>query len=104
MLISEHWPNMIEGTKKDQAKLFEKSILAIKAKADSEMALAAAKRELKLKKNHQQILQNKLANKAFVENAPAALVEAEQAKLESVTMELQELAKTIDTLQDSSSS
>ena len=104
MLISEQWPNMLEGTKKDQAKLFEKSILAVKAKADSEKALAAAKRELELKKNHQQILQNKLANKAFVENAPAALVEAEQAKLESVTMELQELAKTIDTLQDSSSS
>ena len=103
-LISEHWPNSFNDVDLTEAKKFESEILAIKTRDDSAKQLAAAKRELDDKQRFVQILESKLANKAFVEKAPKELVDAEKAKLKNVTMELKELQKSIDSLENSSSS
>lgn len=100
-LITEHWPNLIIRTEAEQSKLFDTEILAILAdnQAESDAALRSKlEREIAEKQRGIEIIEKKLANASFTDNAPAEVVAAERARLEETYAATQDLQTALKKL------
>lgn len=100
-LITEHWPNLIIRTDAEQSKLFDTEILAILAdnQAESDAALRSKlEREIAEKQRGIEIIEKKLANASFTNNAPAEVVAAERARLEETYAATQDLQTALKKL------
>ena len=100
-LITEHWPNLIIRTDAEQSKLFDTEILAILAdnQAESDSALRSKlEREIAEKQRGIEIIEKKLANASFTDNAPAEVVAAERARLEETYAATQDLQTALKKL------
>lgn len=100
-LITEHWPNLIIRTDAEQSKLFDTEILAILAdnQAESDAALRSKlEREIAEKQRGIEIIEKKLANASFTDNAPAEVVAAERARLEETYAATQDLQTALKKL------
>jgi valyl-tRNA synthetase len=100
-LITEHWPNLIIRTDAEQSKLFDTDILAILAEnqAESDAALRSKlEREIAEKQRGIEIIEKKLANASFTNNAPAEVVAAERARLEETYAAAQDLQTALKKL------
>ncbi len=100
-LITEHWPNLIIRTDAEQSKLFDTEILAILAdnQAESDSALRSKlEREIAEKQRGIEIIEKKLANASFTDNAPAEVVTAERARLEETYAATQDLQTALKKL------
>lgn len=100
-LITEHWPNLIIRTDAEQSKLFDTEILAILAdnQAESDAALRSKlEREIAEKQRGIEIIEKKLANASFTDNAPAEVVTAERARLEETYAATQDLQTALKKL------
>ena len=105
LLISEQWPNLSLDYDKAKADKFEREIIELiaqKAAGENAQRRKALERELALKQNAVQISENKLANAAFVDNAPTEVVEAERKRLDDAKIAVKELQTSIKALEDSS--
>ncbi len=100
-LMTERWPNVVLSHDDAKANKFEREIielLARNAAGQSEQRRKALERELSLKQNAVRLSEQKLANKAFVDNAPDAVVAAERKRLDDAKLAVAELQNSIDSI------
>ena len=98
-LITEHWPKVSHKPSTAIAKRFELEIievLASKQKETSKVAKAKLQRELLAKQNIVSLTNGKLKNKAFIANAPKAVVEGERARLHQAMLEIKDIEAEIE--------
>jgi valyl-tRNA synthetase len=98
-LITEHWPKVIHKPSTSIAKKFELEIIEVlagKQKETSKVAKAKLQRELLAKQNIVSLTNGKLKNKAFIANAPKAVVEGERARLQQAKLEIKDIEAEIE--------
>jgi valyl-tRNA synthetase len=99
ILITETWPKKMLEPNTEMAKQFELDIIAILAaqqKQHKQVEAAKLQKEISAKLNLIKITEAKLNNPAFVQNAPAELVEGEKAKLVTVRAEISALEAILE--------
>ena len=99
ILITETWPKEMLEPNAEMAKQFELDIIAILAaqqKQHKQVEAAKLQKEISAKLNLIKITEAKLNNPAFVQNAPAELVEGEKAKLVTVQAEINALKAALE--------
>jgi valyl-tRNA synthetase len=99
ILITETWPKEMLEPNAEMAKQFELDIIAILAaqqKQHKQVEAAKLQKEISAKLNLIKITEAKLNNPAFVQNAPAELVEGEKAKLVTVRAEISALEAILE--------
>jgi valyl-tRNA synthetase len=99
ILITETWPKKMLEPNAEMAKQFELDIIAILAaqqKQHKQVEAAKLQKEISAKLNLIKITEAKLNNPAFVQNAPAELVEGEKAKLVTVRAEISALEAILE--------
>jgi valyl-tRNA synthetase len=99
ILITETWPKVMLEPNAEMAKQFELDIIAILAaqqKQHKQVEAAKLQKEISAKLNLIKITEAKLNNPAFVQNAPAELVEGEKAKLVTVQAEINALKAALE--------
>ncbi len=83
ILITEHWPNVFHKPSTAKAKEFELEIIEIissQQAAANEVLGKKLRAELSAKQNMLKLAEQKLSNKAFSENAPKEIVDAEKQR------------------------
>ena len=101
ILITEEWPNVILKPDVAASKNFELEIIEVlsaRQKQQDSVQLAKLNKEIKAKKNLLLLIEAKLANQSFVENAPASLVEGERSKLKQTQNELTDLEVAVENI------
>ena len=99
ILITETWPKELLKPNAEMAKQFELDIIAILAaqqKQHKQVEAAKLQKEISAKLNLIKITEAKLNNPAFVQNAPAELVEGEKSKLVTVRAEISALEAILE--------
>jgi valyl-tRNA synthetase len=101
-LITEQWPNVIHKPSTEKAQEFEIEIIKIlsaKQKDANKVEVLKLQKELTAKQNMIKISETKLSNKNFVANAPANIVEEEQARLDQAQADVLKLEGQIEKLE-----
>ncbi|MBA3678696.1 valine--tRNA ligase [Candidatus Saccharibacteria bacterium] len=101
LLITEQWPKVIHKPSTESAKLFELQIievLAEKQKEAGKVMIVKLGKEIALKKNMIKLIDAKLSNASFIQNAPAQLVEGERTKLATTHSEVKNLEAELEKL------
>ncbi len=99
ILITEYWPNMLLSPSPTKAKVFETeiiNILAAKQNHESKAKLTKLKKEIILKTNAVKLIEGKLGNQAFVQNAPSEVVKGEKERLVQAKKDIAELEAEIE--------
>lgn len=99
LLMSEQWPKLnldFDNAKAADFAVEIKEILAQRSAESKQHKQAAIKRELAAKQNLVKLAQNKLDNKAFVDNAPGAVVESERARVEQAREMIKKLEAELE--------
>lgn len=100
-LITEHWPNTSIRTDAEKRKRFDLEIVEILASTQKDAEAAQRtklEKELVAKNHHIKLIETKLQNAAFVDNAPEAVVTAERARLEEANHARDEISNAIQKL------
>lgn len=99
LLINEQWPKIEQVPDLKLAKQFELEIIDIlsaQQKNDKQVRVAKLHKELKSKRNLQVLIETKLQNKQFINNAPKDVVQAEYQKQKQTKKEIETLEAEIE--------